>query len=855
MAKIAYLFGVSEYESWLDPLPEAVKDVDAMKLVLSDPKIGGFEVKVFRNPSAVQIRDELVNLFTNRSKDDLILLYFAGHGKVTEIGQFYFMAKDTEENKQTSFSKANAIPASYVHDLMVDCHSQRIVVILDCCHSGAFGKAMPRGLNKIDFEGQLGGEGRIILTASDETNYTFEDPGEEMATYTRYLVKGLKTGAADHDKDGWVSVNDLHAYVLEEAKTAKRKISPQRYMKGDGEKIKLAKAVIDPDFEYRKLVKKCCETGDILPSGRVILNRKRNHLATFGLTTERAANIEFEELEPYRKQRDEDRATYRKILQDTLALNSTQQVHAFEEIRELEKQLKLSIEDREEIRFEVLGSKKFPVLLPYPLMFVVKAIEKIKLAKAGIDADLEYRKLVKQYCKTGDILPVGRRILEQARDRLDSSGLTVKRAAAIELEELEPFRKLQKKNQDIYRKNQDVYRKKLRKIASLDRTSQFKAFAGIRDLGRRLKLSIEDIETIHLEVLGYKTLPENVSESPISPPPQPKAESRPPERPLKQSPAKMRRRRFLQYVLLSSGGWGMVSIGPRWVDEIKKGLTWGKTPLPVPPKGRAEILKLDLGNGVELKMVAIPAGSFMMGSPKNEKDRSDNEGQQQIKVPAFFMGQIQVTQAQWNAVAKLKKVKCDLALSDYSCNLPPDPSNFKGADHPVEQVSWHEAIEFCARLSEKTGKRYGLPSEAQWEYACRARTTTPFYFGETISTEVANYEGHHVYGDGKRGEYRKETTVTAKFPSNAFGLYDMHGNVWEWCADLWDDNYKNTPINVSTLPRLSYENLASGDNSYRPLRGGSWYSEPSYCRSATRSKSPVNSRDNTIGFRLILFSS
>jgi formylglycine-generating enzyme required for sulfatase activity len=153
--------------------------------------------------------------------------------------------------------------------------------------------------------------------------------------------------------------------------------------------------------------------------------------------------------------------------------------------------------------------------------------------------------------------------------------------------------------------------------------------------------------------------------------------------------------------------------------------------------------------------------------------------QHQVTVQPFSMGKFQVTQVQWKAVATLTKVNRD---------LKPEPSKFKGDNRPVEQVSWYDAIEFCDRLSRKTGKPYRLPSEAEWEYACRAGTTTPFHFGETITSELANYNANYTYGAGVKGIYREQTTPVGSFGvANSFGLYDMHGQVWEWCADHWHD--------------------------------------------------------------------
>ncbi len=243
----------------------------------------------------------------------------------------------------------------------------------------------------------------------------------------------------------------------------------------------------------------------------------------------------------------------------------------------------------------------------------------------------------------------------------------------------------------------------------------------------------------------------------------------------------------------------------------------------------------DLGNGVTLEMVAIPGGRFLMGSPESEPERDDNESPQHIvTLQPFFMGKFPVTQAQWQAVASLPKVKIDLNA---------DPSHFKGANRPVEKVSWYDAVEFCERLSRKTGRQYRLPSEAEWEYACRAGTTTPFHFGETISTELANYNGNYTYASGSKGIYREQTAEVGSFPANAFGLYDMHGNVWEWCEDTWHENYNGAPTDGSAW-------INQNDNG-RLLRGGSWDNNPRYCRSAYRHYIDADYRLYYIGFRVV----
>ncbi|MFO5491904.1 MAG: formylglycine-generating enzyme family protein [Cuspidothrix sp.] len=259
----------------------------------------------------------------------------------------------------------------------------------------------------------------------------------------------------------------------------------------------------------------------------------------------------------------------------------------------------------------------------------------------------------------------------------------------------------------------------------------------------------------------------------------------------------------------------------------------------------------DLGNGIELEMVLIPGGSFMMGSPEDELERSNSESPQHlVNIQLFCMGKYPVTQAQWQAVAAMPQVNRE---------LDPDPSNFKGVNRPVEQVSWYDAVEFCSRLSQHTGRNYRLPSEAEWEYACRAGTTTPFHFGETITTDLANYDGTDgennqwsgSYGQGPKGVYRKETTEVGNFGvANNFGLYDMHGNVWEWCLDDWHSNYEDAPTNGNAWFK-SDEKLID-KTGQAVLRGGSWFLLPRNCRSAFRHDGNRDSRYNYfIGFRIV----
>ena len=251
----------------------------------------------------------------------------------------------------------------------------------------------------------------------------------------------------------------------------------------------------------------------------------------------------------------------------------------------------------------------------------------------------------------------------------------------------------------------------------------------------------------------------------------------------------------------------------------------------------------DLGNGVNLTLMLIPSGEFIMGAPKDEPDSRDREcPQHRVLLPSFFLGRYPVTQVQWRIVAGYDPVER---------NLDPDPAHFKGNNRPVERVSWDDAQEFCQRLSRKTEKVYRLPTEAQWEYACRAGTTTPFYFGETILPELANYNTEYSYNDtefryidNSTAESQGVTTEVGSFPANDWGLHDMHGNVWEWCEDDYHDTYKDAPVDGSVWVD------ANREETDRLLRGGFWDEEPQYCRSAARIFNSRDFRNDGIGFRV-----
>ncbi len=419
----------------------------------------------------------------------------------------------------------------------------------------------------------------------------------------------------------------------------------------------------------------------------------------------------------------------------------------------------------------------------------------IVLARATLgDPERRYRKELETKIRQGhfrhnQFRPATRANLDILRNQL---ALTAERAQALEQEVLQPYRE---KQQHIER-----YATTLQAEIAFAFPLDTEALRELRTLQKRLNLTDDDLRPAIANAL-HNTLHQN-------------------------APAP----------LLKS----FLSDAPTYWFEV----------VTVNPEGEvanktiktAEYFREDLANGVTLDLVKIPGRTLTMGSPKDEKGRDwygkfvdslkgvDVEGpQHRVTVPEFWLGKYPVTQAQ------------------YQATMGQNPSHFtdNGANRPVEQVSWRDAVAFCEKLSQQTGRTYRLPSEAEWEYACRAGTTTPFYFGETISPDLANYDGNYTYGDGPKGIYREQTTKVGQFPPNTFGLYDMHGNVWEWCADHWHDSYDGAPVDGSAW-------LVPGESeSRRILRGGSWLDFPEVCRSALRDRDAPDLIGSGVGFRVV----
>jgi formylglycine-generating enzyme required for sulfatase activity len=447
-------------------------------------------------------------------------------------------------------------------------------------------------------------------------------------------------------------------------------------------------------------------------------------------------------------------------------------------------------------------------------------------------AIIEYRHKAEEFASDGEISPLESDILKDLQEKLK---LTDTEASAVREKALEPY--------GTYKKNIDKYRQFLaRFVDEQGYPLREKSETELETFQKYYLLKDEDVVRLkkEQEIEYQKQQAERLRQEHRE---QEKAERLRLERLEQERAENQRREAELQERLKRESSPSAIQTQPFDFETatltpksagflgIKKTCEINRS------RGRAEFFRENLGNDVVLEMVAIPGGKFVMGSPESEPERFSGESpQHSVTIQPFFMGKFTVTQSQWKAVAVLPKVNID---------LNPEPSNFKGANRPVEQVSWDDAIEFCARLSKKTEKTYRLPSEAEWEYACRAGTTTRFYFGETITTDLANYDGNYTYGSAPKGEYRKQTTDVGKFPANPFGLFDMHGNIWEWCQDEWHENYNGAPKDGSAW-------LSDNDNQNRLLRGGSWSSNPGNCRSALRFYYARVDRGSSVGFRVVL---
>jgi len=317
MGKYALLIGVDTYGEGLQPLPAASKDVMALQAVLLNPQIGSFdEAKPLINPTQPDMAREIELWFQDRQQEDLVLLFFSGHGVKDDRRELYFAAANTEKQRDRLLT-STAISARFIHDCIRGCKAKFQVLILDCCFSGAFGDAIGRDDGEIPLKEQLGAEGRVVLTSTSAVDYSFEEKGADLSIYTRYLVEGLATGAADKDGNGWITVEALHDYAGRKVKETSPVMSPCLItLKDEGFRITIARSPQDdPRLKYRKEAEHRSEKGEFtIPAQRLL----RNLRLELGLSNAEAEAIEAEVLKPhrdYQRKRQEYQDTLRECLE------------------------------------------------------------------------------------------------------------------------------------------------------------------------------------------------------------------------------------------------------------------------------------------------------------------------------------------------------------------------------------------------------------------------------------------------------------------------------------------------------------------------------------------------------------
>jgi hypothetical protein len=316
MKKVALLIGVSEYTSGLNPLPAALNDVDAMESILNNPEMGGFdEVKILRNPIAQEMQIEIALLFKNRTRDDLIFFYFSGHGIRDDKGNFYFATRDT----QKELVVATAIPARFIHDVMNGSRAERQAIILDSCNSEAFNpEYQAKSASAVDFQEQLGAKGRVVLASSAFSEYSYERKGDRLSVYTQHLVDGITTGKADIDRDGYISMQDLHDYAGNCLRDSDVEMNPKiSILKGEGHKVIVSSVKAVDDSQYyrdalKDILKQC--NGDISASDNFRLMQLREK---YGLSSEAAEQYQEAAMKPYRE-REKNIKLFRSALTEVI---------------------------------------------------------------------------------------------------------------------------------------------------------------------------------------------------------------------------------------------------------------------------------------------------------------------------------------------------------------------------------------------------------------------------------------------------------------------------------------------------------------------------------------------------------
>jgi formylglycine-generating enzyme required for sulfatase activity len=726
--RYAVLIGSSRFdrEPILFPLNFPEKDVDGMQEILAAPDLGGFEApRIFKNAQNDAVLGGIEELLGQVTNDDLVLIYYSGHGKTDLPGRLYLTTTNTEITKLVSTS----IPIDTLRVMISSSRCRKIILILDCCYSGAANQSFTSTKGSVDESLQelSRGSGVYILTAS--TALQTADERDGYGLLTKHIIYGIRQGDADMNGDGLVSMDDLYKYV----------------------------------------------------HTKVTSEGRQNPL--------RLANVEG----------------------DLIIARSSRK-----SIREKQKQL---------------GNMLWEIKSSLPVRIFTKAYQVVHEPRTPFSGLVD--ELYHQHLEVGEFIEKWLRAESIQQQLLEPSSHQSppppEKPTGIEDVEEEPIRISQKPQMKpkLEETSHSSLSPKSLTVPS-DRESQTKRWlrSFITSARRPLLAFGAIILFIVVFLLQSRVAVNDPSghDATQSPTPGTSQTILPVEKSLSFANASLTP--AISPTAMPWPSFNSVTLDPQG-NELSRF------------QRQAEYISEDL-NGLPLEMVKIHGGEFRMGSPDNEALRDSDEGPQRVvKVPVFFMGRFEITREQWRQVARMLKLKVEIELEE-------DPSHFKDSwRQPVEQVSWKEAVEFCNRLEKKTGRAYRLPSEAEWEYAARAETATPFAFGSTITTQIVNYNGYYPYGLPHEGNYLGKTVEVGILGwANAFGLSDMHGNVWEWCKDEWHGNYEGAPSDGSAW-------ITNGGQDKRVLRGGSWDSYRRNCRSALRFWYEEDKRSLNTGFRVV----
>ncbi|RZM78631.1 caspase, EACC1-associated type [Leptolyngbya iicbica] len=836
--KVALLIGIGNYGSGLKTLQCPANGVNAMNTVLAEPEIGGFdEVIPLIDPDVGTMRSQIGAVFGRLAKSDLALFYFTGHGIKDMTGEFYLTTAQTQLFDNGRLNPGTAVEAEFVKRVMGNCYAQRKVIILDCCFGAAFAEGfLTMDDGGVDLEAELGGKGWVVLTAATARNYALEQEGEPLSVYTRYLTEGLRTGAAAKRGNAYISVGQLHDYLRTQVQKVAPTMSPEIFNARQGQAIQIAKAAIATrELTYREAIRSKIRRGQIGGAGRVYLNTLQQQLQ---LPPQRAAELETQELQPY-AQKQAHLDTYRQALLAEIEVEYPLGDDAIADLQDLQKLLNLRDRDvrplviktlqalsvRGDVRAMVSRLFSPPEItqpaLPEPSQIQLPAIDIPLRSARGIDYQPLVELLRSQQWQEADQFT--------RQQMLKIAGRTT--AGWLRGEDWENFPATDLQTID-----------QLWQAYSSDRFGLSLQIAAWESAGAHVDL--ETMRTVGIQLgwkppEGYWKEPEGYTYNLSAPPghlPTQLTKVGSLGRKFQAVAQKLRRQLPEPANAIGEPAQPVNPRVPHWSER------WGMTAQSYPFEtmrvnergdiveriaGEAECFVEDLGNGVTLEMVYIPGGEFLMGASEDEAGAfSDEPPQHRVTVPEFSLGKFAVTQAQYAAITGK------------------NPSHFKGDQRPVERGAWQDAVAFCKALTDRTGKRYRLPSEAEWEYACRAHTSTPFAFGPTLTPDLANYDGNYSYGQGPEGTYRQQTTEVGQFLPNGLGLYDLHGNVWEWCADGWHYTYDGAPSDGTAW-------TAGGEQNGRVIRGGAWNVDPRLCRSASRLRLTPDLRNYDIGFRVV----